>query len=48
MSPYAIPMLAASNLAKGVIDLTALGVLFGLVGLLVWAGGLVAERRKRN
>ena len=41
-------MLAASDLAKGVIDVIALMLFFGLVGLLVWAGGSVAERRKRD
>jgi hypothetical protein len=41
-------MLAASDLAKGVFDVTALMLVFGLVGLLVWAGGLVVERLKRD
>jgi hypothetical protein len=39
-------MLAASNLAKGAFDVIAPMVFFGLIGLLVWAGGVVVERHQ--
>jgi len=48
MSPYALPMLAASNLAKGVIDSIALIVIFGLAWLVFRGAGPLAERRKRR
>jgi hypothetical protein len=40
-------MLAASNLAKAVIDVIALMIFFGLAGLVVWAVGVAVERRRR-
>ncbi|HEY2353581.1 MAG TPA: hypothetical protein VGH79_01610 [Gaiellaceae bacterium] len=40
-------MLAASNLAKAVIDVVALTAFFWLIGLVVWVVGVAVERRKR-